>query len=102
MLIPAERCINQAVIVTDVAMNDGKVFLLHGAGLENFTQFAGGPGIFGDEDDAAGFAVEAVDEVGRDGNRLTPIRSPASGGAGIFQVQADAADEAGKPSPLVG
>jgi len=61
-LVPAERRVNQAVAVAHVAVNDGKVFLLDGAGFPDFAQLAGGFGIFGDEDDAAGFAVEAVDE----------------------------------------
>ena len=63
VLIPAERRINQAVVVADVAVNDGEVFLLDGAGFPDFAEFAGGFGIFGDDDDAAGFAVEAVDEM---------------------------------------
>ena len=62
VLVPAERRVNQAVAVAHVAVNDGKVFLLDGAGFPDFAQLAGGFGIFGDEDDAAGFAVEAVDE----------------------------------------
>jgi hypothetical protein len=95
-LVPAERRVNQAMVVAHVAMNDGKVFLLDGAGFPDFSQLAGGFGIFGDEDDAAGFAVEAVDEVGRNGNHLAPALSPASGGEGEIQMKPGAADEAGK------
>ena len=62
--VPAERRVNQPVVVADAAMNDGEIFLLDGAGFPDFAQLAGGPGIFGDEDDAAGFAVEAVDQMG--------------------------------------
>ena len=61
VLIPAERRINQAVVVTDVAVDDGEIFFFDGAGFPDFSEFAGDFGIFGDEDDAAGFAVEAVD-----------------------------------------
>ena len=61
LLIPAERRIHQAVVGAHVAVNDGEVFLLDGAGFEKLAKFAGGLGIFGDENDAAGFAVEAVD-----------------------------------------
>ena len=61
-LVPAERRVNQPVVIAHAAVNDGEVFLLDGAGFPDFAQFAGGFGIFGDEDDAAGFAVEAVDE----------------------------------------
>ena len=63
VVILAEGRINQAVIVAHAAVDDGKVFLLDGAGLEDFAKFAGGSWIFGDENDAAGFAVEAVDET---------------------------------------
>jgi hypothetical protein len=61
--VPAERRVNQAVAVADAAVNDGEVFLLDGAGFPDFAQLAGDFGIFGDEDDAAGFAVEAVDQT---------------------------------------
>ena len=64
LLIPAERRINQAVVVADATMDDGEIFLLNGAGFPDFAEFAGGRGIFGDDDDAAGFAVEAVDQMG--------------------------------------
>ena len=46
-----------------MAVNDGEIFFDDGAGLPNFAKFAGGVGIFGEQDDAAGFAVEPVDEV---------------------------------------
>ena len=65
-LVFAERRVNQAVVVADVAVNDGKVFFLDGTGFPDFAEFAGNFGIFGDNDDAAGFAVEAVDEMGRE------------------------------------
>ena len=61
LLILAEGRINQAVVVADVAVDDGEVFFLDGAGFPDFAEFAGDFGIFGDEDDAAGFTVEAVD-----------------------------------------
>jgi hypothetical protein len=61
-LVFAERRINQAVAVADVAVDDGEVFFLDGTGFPDFSQLAGDFGIFGDEDDAAGFPVEAVDQ----------------------------------------
>ena len=48
----------------DVAVDDGQIFFFDGAAFENFSQLAGGRGIFCDDDHAAGFAVEAVDEMG--------------------------------------
>ena len=62
-LVLAERRVNQAVVVAHVAVDNGEVFFLDGAGFPDFAEFAGGLGIFGDEDDAAGFAVEAVDQT---------------------------------------
>ena len=63
-LVLAERRVNQAVVVAHVAVDDGEVFLLNGTGFPDFSKLAGDFGVFGDDDDAAGFAVEAVDEVG--------------------------------------
>ena len=63
-LVLAERHVNQAVAVAHVAVNDGEVFLLDGTGFPDFSKLAGDFGIFGDDDDAAGFPVEAVDEMG--------------------------------------
>jgi len=63
-LILAERRVNQAMVVAHMAVNNGEVFFLDGAGLPDFAEFTGGFGIFGDENDAAGFAVEAVDQMG--------------------------------------
>jgi hypothetical protein len=64
-LVFAERRVNQAVVVAHVAVDDGEVFFLDGTGFPDFSQLAGDFGIFGDDDDAAGFAVEAIDEMGR-------------------------------------
>ena len=61
------------------AVNDGEVFFFDSAGFPAAAEFAGGGGVFGNDNHAAGFAVEAVYKV--------------RGGAG--QVQAGAADEAG-------
>jgi hypothetical protein len=115
-LVLAERRVNQSVVVADVAVDDGEVFLLDGAGFPDFAEFAGGFGIFGDDDDAAGFAVEAVDEMGGNGNHLARnkwrfpfnphptfghhfslprAREFASGREGDIQIKAGATDQAG-------
>ena len=47
-----------------MAVDNGQIFLLDGATLQNFSQFTGGFGIFCDDDNAAGFAVEPVDQMG--------------------------------------
>ena len=84
--ILSERRINRAMIITHVAVDDGEVFLLDGAGFEDFAKFAGGCGIFGDENNAAGFTIEAVDQR----------RPKAGSGEGAIQIKAGAADQAGK------
>lgn len=46
-----------------MAVNDCPIFFFYGAGFPDFSEFTGGFRIFGDDDNAAGFAVEAIDEV---------------------------------------
>jgi hypothetical protein len=76
----AERQINCAGIVADVAVDYGQIFFYDGAGFPEFAELAGGGGVFCDDGDAAGFAIESVDDVG--------------GGVGT-EIQADTRDEAG-------
>jgi hypothetical protein len=66
LFIPAEGRVNQAVVIGDMAVDDGKVFLPDDAGFPDASELAGDGGIFCDNDDAAGFAVEAVDQMRRD------------------------------------
>jgi hypothetical protein len=61
VFIFAERRVNHAGIFRNVAVDDCQIFFLDGARFENFSEFAGSFGIFCDQNDAAGFAVEAVD-----------------------------------------
>ncbi len=61
--VPAERRVNDPLLRRNVAVDDGEIFLLDGAAFENFPQLAGDLGIFGDDDDAAGLAVEPVDQM---------------------------------------
>ena len=61
----AERGVNQSMVFADVTVDDGNVFLEDGARFPDFAEFTSNDGIFGDEDEAGSFAVEAVDEVGR-------------------------------------
>ena len=101
LLILAERRVNQAVVVAHVAVDDGEIFLPDGAAFPDFAEFAGGFGIFGDDDDAAGFAVEAVDEM-RLGSWVWDLRSwilkgrSRAGGRRSIQINSGAADEAGE------
>lgn len=63
VFIPAQRRVNDAVVLAHVAVDDGKVFFFDRAAFQNFSECAGGCGIFCNDDHAAGFAVEAIDEV---------------------------------------
>ncbi len=64
-VILAEWRINKPVVLEKMAVDNGQVFFSNGAAFENSSKFAGGPGVFGNQYDAAGFAVQAVDETGR-------------------------------------
>lgn len=59
----AQRSVNDPLLCRYVAVDDGKVFFDDGAGFPEFAQFAGRYGVFGKEDDTAGFAVEPVNEM---------------------------------------
>src|ERR1041385_7605839 len=61
-------------------MHDGEVILFNPPGFPNVPQLASGLACFGNNGDAAGFAVQPVDELG--------VRTGA-------QVQTRAADQAG-------
>ena len=65
-LVPAKRHVNQAVVVADEAVNDGKIFLLDDAGFPEFAEFTGNFRILGNDNNAAGFAVKAIDKMRRD------------------------------------
>ena len=54
LLILAERRVNQAVVVVDVAVDDGEIFLLDGAGFPDFAEFTGNFRILGNDNNAAG------------------------------------------------
>lgn len=62
--IPAEGRVDDAAVIAQVAVNDGEIFLLHSAGFKQLAEFAGDFGFLGEDDDAAGFAVEAMNQVG--------------------------------------
>ena len=59
----AQRRVNQSVFLAHMAMDNGEIFFFDGAAFQNFSQFAGDCGIFCDDDNAAGFAVETVDQM---------------------------------------
>ena len=59
----ADRPIDQVAIQPRPAADDGKILLLDRAMLELQGQLVMGPIVAGHEDDAAGVAVEAVDDA---------------------------------------
>jgi hypothetical protein len=84
--------VDEAVLLADVAMHYGKIFFLNEAVFQGFAERAGGLRIFRDQNHAAGFAVEAVDQI-----RLEAWGLSAGG-----QMQTGAADEAGRLAVLGG
>ena len=62
--IPAERRVNRPLLYRDMAVNNGQIFFLNGAAFDDFSELAGGFRIFCNQDNAAGFAVEPVDQMG--------------------------------------
>ena len=77
--------VNGAGILAHRAVDDGDVFFSHGPVFPQLAQFAGGGGVLGHDGNAAGFAVEAVDQAGF-----------------CAQIEARAADQAGKLAVLGG
>ena len=57
----AKRRVDDAVVVSNGAVDEGEVAFFDIAVFPNTAQFAGGGFGFGDEDDAAGFTVQTVD-----------------------------------------
>ena len=57
VFVLAERRVNRPLLRRDVAVDDGEIFFFNGAAFEDFSEFAGGFGIFCDQNKAAGFAV---------------------------------------------
>jgi len=62
-IIPAERRVNDPLLRRGVAVNNGQIFFLNGAAFEDFSELAGCFRIFCNQDNAAGFTVEPVDQM---------------------------------------
>jgi hypothetical protein len=105
-LILAQGRINDAMVFTHMAVDDGEIFFLEKAVFKGFSEFTGGRGIFGNENNATGFAIEAVDQIGSgvwrvgSGFRGRGSRFPGPGVGG--QIEPGAADEAGHLTVLGG
>jgi len=95
------------MVVGNMAVNDGEIFLGDTASFESFAKGAGGLGILGNEHDAAGFAVETVDERRLDPEPITrrcratlsmnprPLPPTLSPGGGGGEIKPGAANQAG-------
>ncbi len=55
--ILAERRVNDPLLRSNMAVDDGEIFLGDGAGFPDFAEFASGDGIFRQQNNAAGFAI---------------------------------------------
>ncbi len=62
-LVFAERGVDDPAALVDTAVHDGEVFFLDLPVFPELAQLEGGRVGLGDEDKAAGFAVQAVDQV---------------------------------------
>ena len=88
----AEGTVQNGVIGGGPAVDDGEIFFFDGAGFPTAAEFAGGGGVFGNDDHAAGFAVEPVYEVGRGAGQ---VQAGAADEAGVFVTLGGMADEVG-------
>lgn len=61
--VPAERSLNHSRLRRHMAVDNGEIFFFHGTVFENFAQFTGSPGIFGNQHHAAGFTVKPIDQM---------------------------------------
>jgi hypothetical protein len=89
----AQRCVNQAVIFAQMAVDDGQIFFFNRAAFENFSQFARDLGIFRNYDHAAGFAVKAIDQMRL--RRSSKMQTRAANQTRHLAVLGRMADEAG-------
>src|ERR1022692_3870182 len=58
--ILAQRRVNNPLLRRDVSVDDGAILFFNGTVFQNFSEFTRDLGIFGNNDHAAGFAVQAV------------------------------------------
>jgi hypothetical protein len=60
----AQRGVNESMFVAHMTVDDGEVFLLDGATLQDFAQFARHEGTFCNDDHTTGFAIKTIYEMG--------------------------------------
>jgi hypothetical protein len=92
-LVLPERRVNQAVIFVQMAVDDGQILFFNRAAFQNFSEFARDIGIFRDENDAAGFTVEAIHQMWLRG--ISQMQPRATDEAGPFAVFCRVTDETG-------
>lgn len=99
LFVLAQRRVYPPGILAHVSVDDGEVFFLDGAVFPHPAEGAGGFGIFGHHNDAAGFAVQTVNQVTGQrfsrSARIFPGRLAAFTQARSFQVKPDTANETG-------
>src|SRR5262249_51628751 len=93
VLVVADAALDVVAVAVEHALGDGHVLLEDLARLELHGQVAMGSLFLGDEDDAGGVAVEAVDDAGA----IVAIQA-----AQVAEVVSEGIDERARPVPLGG
>jgi hypothetical protein len=90
VFIFAQRRVNHSLLCPNMAVDDGQIFFFDGAAFENFSQYARGFGIFGDDDHAAGLAVEPVDQMRlRATSQMQPRTADQAGQLAVLRRMTD-------------
>jgi len=90
-IVFAEWCVDDAVVVANKAVDEGDIVFFDLAVFPNSPQFASGGFGFGNEGDAAGFAVKSVDQLRV--RALSEVKSCAAYEAGVLVGLGGMADE---------
>lgn len=80
--IPAQRGVDDKLIRSHMAVDDGGIFFFHLPVFPDSSEFTGGRGVFGDEHQAAGFAIQAIDQMGRRFHSKMQTEAPNKAGIG--------------------
>ena len=81
----AKRRVNQAVMLAQMAVDDGEIFFPDGTAFQNFSKLARDDRIFGDDDNTAGFAVETIHQMRlREISQMQPCTANETGPFAVF------------------
>ncbi len=85
--------INDPLLSHHVAMNHRQIFLRHCPGFPDFTQFTGSDGVFGDQYNAGGLTIQAIDQMRCP--RTAQIQSRPADKTGVLVAFGGVADQIG-------